>query len=63
MNELTNGKTMTVQELADSLHVSIMSIHRILQNTDNLNGTVKVENGKSTKLNEAQCTRIKSVIL
>ncbi|MCK9577362.1 MAG: phage antirepressor KilAC domain-containing protein [Clostridia bacterium] len=59
MNELTNDETMSVQELADSLHVSIMSVHRVLQNTDNLNGTVKVENGKPTKLNEAQCTRIK----
>lgn len=59
MNELTNEKTMTTKELASALNVSNMAIKRVLDKTNNLNGSVKVENGKQTYFNEAQATAIK----
>lgn len=55
-------KTMTTKELADTLNVSNMAISRVLEKTNNLNGTVKVENGKVTCFTENQATLIKQEI-
>lgn len=64
MNEVSTEKTMTVQELADNLHVSdktirrtIISINETLDSTDQ--GYIHTENGIAIRLTEAQCTRIK----
>ncbi|VVB59515.1 Phage antirepressor protein KilAC domain protein [uncultured archaeon] len=70
MNNISNEligiteKTMTVQELADSLHVSdktirrtIISINETLDST--AQGYIHTENGIAIRLTEAQCTRIK----
>ena len=63
MNELSLfEKTMTTKELADVLGVSNMAIMRILERTNNLNGTVKVVNGKTTYFTEKQATIIKQEI-
>lgn len=59
MNELATERTMTTKELASALNVSNMAIKRVLDKTNNLNGSVKVENGKQTYFNEAQATAIK----
>lgn len=53
---------MTTKELAEALGVSNMAIMRVLERTDNLNGTVKVENGKATLFSERQATLIKREI-
>jgi len=58
-NELTTKKTMTVKEVSEALGVSIMAIHRVLKSTNSLNGTVKVRNGVTVILTEAQATAIK----
>lgn len=55
-------KTITTKELAEVLGVSNMAIMRILEKTNNLNGTVKVENGKVTRFTEEQATLIKQEI-
>jgi len=66
MNELSlfepEEKTMTTRELSESLGVSNMAIMRVLEKTDNLNGTVKVSNGKQTVFTEQQATLIKQEI-
>lgn len=64
MNELSlfDEKTVTIKELAETLGVSNMAIKRVLDKTDNLNGTVKVENGKTTCFTEKQATLIKQEI-
>lgn len=66
MNELQSiknnplfEKIMTTKELAEVLGVSNMAISRVLEKTNNLNGTVKVENGKTTYFTEKQATLIK----
>ena len=68
MNEIINviaddweraQQTMTTKELAEALGVSNMAIMRVLEKTNNLNGTVKVENGKAIKFTEEQATMIK----
>lgn len=68
MNEIMNviaddweraQQTMTTKELAEALGVSNMAIMRVLEKTNNLNGTVKVENGKAIKFTEEQATMIK----
>lgn len=61
-DELLKEKTVTTKELADTLGVSNMAIMRVLEKTNNLNGTVKVENGKTTVFNEKQATFIKQEI-
>lgn len=53
---------MTTKEVADTLGVSNMAIMRVLEKTNNLNGTVKVENGKTTVFTQAQATLIKQEI-
>lgn len=55
-------KTVTTKELASVLGVSNMAIKRVLDKTNNLNGTVKVENGKTTVFTEEQATIIKQEI-
>ena len=55
-------KTVTTRELASVLGVSNMAIKRVLDKTNNLNGTVKVENGKTTVFTEEQATIIKQEI-
>ena len=72
LNELINNsvktevketeKMITTRELAEVLNVSNMAIKRVLDKTNNLNGTVKVENGKSMIFNEEQATLIKQEI-
>ena len=57
-----NEKTVTTKELAQVLGVSNMAITRVLDKTNNLNGTVKVENGKTTVFTEKQATIIKQEI-
>lgn len=60
MNEATTKEIfMTTKELAETLGVSNMAIMRVLEKTNNLNGSVKVENGKQTYFNEQQATLIK----
>ena len=55
-------KTVTTKELAETLGVSNMAIKRVLEKTNNLNGTVKVGNGKPTVFTENQATFIKQEI-
>lgn len=47
MNTLTKERYMTVREVAQALGVSYRAVHRVLEMTGNLDGTVKVENGKT----------------
>lgn len=54
-----NKKLMTTKELANALGVSNMAIKRVLDKSDNLNGTVKVVNGKATVFTEEQAMLIK----
>lgn len=44
MNALTKERYMTVREVAQALGVSYRAVHRVLEMTGNLDGTVKVEN-------------------
>lgn len=62
MNDLSKNKYMTVKEVAQALGVSYRSVHRVLEKTGNLDGTVTVENGKTTYLNEEQVILIKEEI-
>jgi phage antirepressor YoqD-like protein len=64
MNELVSKseKMISTRELAEVLNVSNMAIKRVLDKTNNLNCTVKVENGKTTYFNEEQATLIKQEI-
>lgn len=58
----TKQKYMTTKELAQVLGVSNMAIMRVLEKTNNLNGSVKVENGKATCFTEQQAMLIKQEI-
>lgn len=64
MNEITKKSEILIstRELAQLLGVSNMAIKRVLDKTNNLNDTVKVENGKTTYFNEKQATLIKQEI-
>jgi phage antirepressor YoqD-like protein/predicted transcriptional regulator len=60
MNELTNDKTMSVQELADSLHVSDRTVQRSIEKQATILKQVKTNNQGGYLLTEAQCTHAKT---
>jgi phage antirepressor YoqD-like protein/biotin operon repressor len=59
MKELTAEKTMTVQELADSLHVSDRTVQNTIKKLANVLSQVKTNSQGGYLLTESQCTRIK----
>jgi phage antirepressor YoqD-like protein/biotin operon repressor len=59
MNEITNERTMTVHELADSLHVSDRTVQRVIEKLATVLTQVKTNGQGGYLLTEAQCTKIK----